>query len=618
MQFECDSCSAKYKISEDKVRGRVVRFPCRKCDHKILIDGRQQDADVTVPAAEAYHSREVTRRSEPASRFSAHEAATARARRPSAPPRRRSPSVPPRRSSAASRRVSSAPPAAATAVSAASSAFLGQEQALTPPVPRTAAATFGAGTEIPVWHVSVNDVPIGPIRLEEMGHKIDAGAVSEYSLVWRDGLEEWRPLATVPELMSLLHTRRHSGPPPRSTFSSMPPFAETRVSLSESSPAAAIPASMHTAAPITDEIQPLADALQPDDEFESGLDARSQPAAPFAADGSFDSSPQLGSYSGLPPSPDDEVAIPSVPPEPAAVATAPDHRVSLGVWALILAVIVFAGVAGFLAFERFGDRIMNELLGSNATHRIAKREARPVPAPTTEEAGAEAQAPQATAATMATDTEAVEPDSADTTGGDPAAQSEQDLGADPPNEEASAGEAEAALVPPPDPKDDQPKIAPARPLKPIARRKRRPRPVAAAAKPAAPTNEVSEAEQKILEEFDSRTEAAPAQIAVREPDGAQSAKPALDGDAVRQTVAANKPKLQRCYERAIRGQTGSAAVRLDVSVTVAPSGRVKKVTSTGDGPGGLAECIEASVRRWRFPESSEGGPAKFPLVFSAN
>ena len=59
---------------------------------------------------------------------------------------------------------------------------------------------------------------------------------------------------------------------------------------------------------------------------------------------------------------------------------------------------------------------------------------------------------------MATDTEAVEPDSADTTGGDPAAQSEQDLGADPPNEEASAGEAEAALVPPPDPKDDQPKI----------------------------------------------------------------------------------------------------------------------------------------------------------------
>ena len=41
MRFECDSCQAQYKISDDKVRGRVVRFPCRRCNHKILIhDGR--------------------------------------------------------------------------------------------------------------------------------------------------------------------------------------------------------------------------------------------------------------------------------------------------------------------------------------------------------------------------------------------------------------------------------------------------------------------------------------------------------------------------------------------------------------------------------------------------
>ncbi|MGB5192979.1 MAG: zinc-ribbon domain-containing protein, partial [Polyangiales bacterium] len=76
MRFECDSCHAKYKISDEKVRGRVVRFPCRKCDHKILIDGRQQDADVTVPAGAAYQFGEITRKSEPVSRFSAHEVAT--------------------------------------------------------------------------------------------------------------------------------------------------------------------------------------------------------------------------------------------------------------------------------------------------------------------------------------------------------------------------------------------------------------------------------------------------------------------------------------------------------------------------------------------------------------
>ncbi|MGB5809571.1 MAG: zinc-ribbon domain-containing protein, partial [Polyangiales bacterium] len=64
MRFECDNCHAKYKISDQKVVGRVVRFPCRKCDNKILIDGRSDD--VTVPAGTAYGFEDVTRRSEPA------------------------------------------------------------------------------------------------------------------------------------------------------------------------------------------------------------------------------------------------------------------------------------------------------------------------------------------------------------------------------------------------------------------------------------------------------------------------------------------------------------------------------------------------------------------------
>ncbi len=105
---------------------------------------------------------------------------------------------------------------------------------------------------------------------------------------------------------------------------------------------------------------------------------------------------------------------------------------------------------------------------------------------------------------------------------------------------------------------------------------------------------------------------------MKESANSQSVKPPLDGDGVRATVTTNKPRLQRCYERAIRGQQSPQSVRLDVSVTVAASGRVKEVNADGNGPGGLAECIEASVRRWRFPASSEGGPAKFPIVFSAN
>ena len=608
MRFECDSCHAKYKISDDKVRGRVVRFPCRKCEHKILIDGRQADADVTVPAGAAYQFDEITRKSEPVSAFSAHEVATARAsrpsstgRRPSAPVRRRPPSVPPRRPSAASRRVSSAP----------SGALVGQHPGLAPPVPAAAARPSG---EVPEWHVSVNDVPIGPIRLEEMGHKIDAGAVSEYSLVWRSGFEEWRPLATVPELMSLLHERRHSGPPSRSSFSSMPPFVETRSSLAEPSPPAAVPtalASFSEVAPFgdDDEIAPLADALQPES-LDAGFSEMSQPPAPIGPEEVFGSSPRLGSYSGLPPTLDEQVSVPSVPPEPAAATAEPEGRLSLGILALIIAVAVFSGVLASLSFDRFGDELMQRWVRPQKSSQVAAPA--PKPSPVEEPAmervaeaeppGAEEAAPEGVAepALPAEPEGAEEPEQAE---GETAAVDATDANTD-------------LVVPPPDPRDNAPKIAPLATAKPRA--KRRPRPAPAAAPEPEAKSDISASDQKLLDEFGSSAHAAPATIDLEESGSTQSDNPPLDGEGVRSTVTANKPRLQRCYERAIRGQQSPPTVRLDISVMVASSGRVKSVTSEGSGPGGLAECVAASVRRWRFPASAEGGPARFPVVFSAN
>ncbi len=464
---------------------------------------------------------------------------------------------------------------------------------------------MGQPTEAPEWHVSINDVPIGPIRLEEMGHKIDAGAVSEYSLVWREGFEEWRPLATVPELMALLHERRHSGPPSRSSFSSMPPFVETRTPLAEPSPPAAVPAPPSvfpqvSAASSDDEIAPLADALQP----ESGLSQLSQPPAPLGPEDVFGSSPQLGSFSGLPPTPDADVSVPSTPPEPAAATAEPRSGMSLGVLVLIVAVAVFSGVVAFLAFDRFGDDLMEKWVGSSEPKKVVAPAPKPAPEPLA------VQEPEVD--------DAVEVDGAPEEDAADAALAAEDAATEGEGEakvsEAETTEgAEASLVPPPDPKDEEPKIAPAPKPRPKARHNPRPKPVA-----AAPQSDLSTDDQKLLDEFGSSADAAPAKIAVEESSSSQSNKPALDGDAVRSTVAANKSKLQRCYERAIRGQQSPSAVRLDVSVMVAPSGRVKSVSSDGNGPGGLAECIEASVRRWRFPASSEGGPAKFPIVFSAN
>jgi hypothetical protein len=54
------------------------------------------------------------------------------------------------------------------------------------------------------WYVGINDVPVGPIRLGELRAKAAAGAILGDSLVWRDGLEEWRPLRTFPELVAVV------------------------------------------------------------------------------------------------------------------------------------------------------------------------------------------------------------------------------------------------------------------------------------------------------------------------------------------------------------------------------------------------------------------------------
>ncbi|NOQ84957.1 MAG: AgmX/PglI C-terminal domain-containing protein [Myxococcales bacterium] len=603
MRFECDSCHAKYKISDEKVRGRVVRFPCRKCNHKILIDGRKGDPDVTVPAGAAYGFDDVTRKSEPVSAFG-HEAPTARARRQSSPIRRRNSSMPPRPASSASRSLSSAP-------AAASAALPGHHPGLAFPVP--VAPTAGTA-EVPEWHVSINDVPVGPIRLEEMAHKIDASAVSEYTLVWREGFDEWRPLATVPELMALLHERRHSGPPSRSSFSSMPPFVDSRTSTTESempavvssppsppspplAPAGAVPQN----APV--DFAPLADALQPESGSRDSLGEMSQPPAPLGPADVFQSSPQLGSYSGLPPEPDDLVSVPSVPP-PAAVAEAePDKRVSLGKWAVIVAVVVFSSVAAFLAFDRFGDSLLKDLLGKLEPVAAVPAASTPVVQKAAEEpselAAEEPPSEDDAVQSLPAEGESVDGESVD--------------GESVEGDQVAAVDAVLA-VEPVIPADDGPKMAPARPRKPKARRAPRPKPAVA----PAPSDSLSDADQKLLADFDSSVDAAPAKIAVEKSGATQSNKPPLDGDGVRATVTTNKPRLQRCYERSIRGQQSSPSVRLDVTVTVAASGRVKAVNAVGTGPGGLAACVEASVRRWRFPASSEGGPAKFPIVFSAN
>ncbi len=65
--------------------------------------------------------------------------------------------------------------------------------------------TFAASLEVTdEWYVGINGVPVGPIRLSELRSKATSGSISGESLVWREGFEQWLPLANFPELVAIV------------------------------------------------------------------------------------------------------------------------------------------------------------------------------------------------------------------------------------------------------------------------------------------------------------------------------------------------------------------------------------------------------------------------------
>ena len=53
MKIVCDSCSTKYSISDDKVRGKVFKIRCKKCSHIIVVRGGETGGPETTAAPAA-------------------------------------------------------------------------------------------------------------------------------------------------------------------------------------------------------------------------------------------------------------------------------------------------------------------------------------------------------------------------------------------------------------------------------------------------------------------------------------------------------------------------------------------------------------------------------------
>ena len=54
------------------------------------------------------------------------------------------------------------------------------------------------------WYVGIAGSPVGPIASSAIFNRIAGGQVNGDSLVWREGLDQWHPLRTFPELSELL------------------------------------------------------------------------------------------------------------------------------------------------------------------------------------------------------------------------------------------------------------------------------------------------------------------------------------------------------------------------------------------------------------------------------
>ncbi len=58
------------------------------------------------------------------------------------------------------------------------------------------------------WYYSKNATQLGPVSQDELRTKLASGEVSGTDMVWREGLPDWRPAATMPELaVPLAETR---------------------------------------------------------------------------------------------------------------------------------------------------------------------------------------------------------------------------------------------------------------------------------------------------------------------------------------------------------------------------------------------------------------------------
>jgi predicted Zn finger-like uncharacterized protein len=190
MNFVCDKCKQKYHVADEKIRGRAVtRFRCKKCENVIELRGDalpDPDAPDAPKQADAPDSRPRPATMAPSSGRPAVTPIGA-----SAPT---GPAAPPARTAARAR--------APTSVGVAFNAGMAASAAKA--APRTASTSAILNASETGWYAGIRDLPVGPLTRKELIAKVQSAEVTPDTLVWREGLDDWRPLRNVAELGDVL------------------------------------------------------------------------------------------------------------------------------------------------------------------------------------------------------------------------------------------------------------------------------------------------------------------------------------------------------------------------------------------------------------------------------
>lgn len=218
MQFVCDRCKTKYEIDEARVRGKSLKIRCRSCGN--IVEVRDPRTATQRAGGRGVPPKPPGRGA--AGRTGAGASLGERFQR----------SFEGR--GAAAQAVQGAATGAGAGTADRGAADRPEEATHIMLAPFLAERAAEVSRKLARWHVAIRNQPMGPMSEEAIRRHIEDGAVFPGTLVWREGLDEWRPLKAVKELGYLLETKpavptgRVATPAARESIFDLPPMRGDR------------------------------------------------------------------------------------------------------------------------------------------------------------------------------------------------------------------------------------------------------------------------------------------------------------------------------------------------------------------------------------------------------